>query len=241
MHSIGEIVAFALLMGLIGLAILIVLWPGEKQGRRVLARWGIGDPDGDEVAAAVTYLRRGRFWYPWLYLGLPPLLNSLDFPESMFSTFIATLLAGGLLAELLAQRPARGSRREAVLKRRGILDFVPVWAIVVSAVTELGAVAHLIVVASWTRLWLTGAALAVSWLIVLLAVRRPSTGSARADLALRRRSTHVALGLGIGSTAGLSWTANNLTAFLAFMVSLVAFIAIASPPGKRRPVGARAD
>ena len=62
MHSIGEIAAFALVMGLIGLAILIVLWPGEKQGRRVLARWGISDPDGDEVAAAVTYLRRGRFW-----------------------------------------------------------------------------------------------------------------------------------------------------------------------------------
>ncbi len=40
MHSLGGWLGFAFIMGLFGLAILIVLWPGERQGKRVLARWG---------------------------------------------------------------------------------------------------------------------------------------------------------------------------------------------------------
>ena len=40
-----NVLAVALIMGLVGLAILIVLWPGVKQGTRLLKRWGVPDPD----------------------------------------------------------------------------------------------------------------------------------------------------------------------------------------------------
>src|SRR5437763_13692055 len=235
MNSIGAYAGFAFIMGLVGLAILIVLWPGERQGKRVLAGWGIKDPSHDEVTAAVQYLRRRRFWYPWLYLLLPavPRLFGSELPDlSFMGTIFVILLAGGLVAELLAQRSARGPRREAVLETRGVLDFVPAWALVLGAVTELAAVANLAFAASWPRLWLALVLLLASWVIVLLAVRRPSAGTDRVDLALRCRSARVALGLGIGSAAGLAWTVGDFTSFLAFAVSLIAFSAIASPPGK---------
>ncbi|NBH10181.1 hypothetical protein GTY80_43930, partial [Amycolatopsis sp. SID8362] len=108
-----NVLAVALFTGLIGLAILIVLWPGEKHGKRLLERWGVPDPDAAEVALAVRYLKRRRLWYPWLFLALPPL-----FGDTTTGSVVATLLLGGLLAELLAQRPARGPRREADLTPR---------------------------------------------------------------------------------------------------------------------------
>src|SRR6184192_2138740 len=70
-----NVLAVALFSGLIGLAILIVLWPGEKHGKRLLERWGVPDPDPAEVALAVRYLKRRRLWYPWLFLALPPLFG----------------------------------------------------------------------------------------------------------------------------------------------------------------------
>lgn len=234
MNSLGGWLGFGLIMGLFGLAILIVLWPGERQGRRVLARWGVSEPFDAEVEVAVRYLKRRRFWYPWLWLGLPvlPKLVWPDLPDSdTLSSIFATLLSGGLLAEFLAQRPARGPRREAVLESRRILDFVPAWALVVAGITELAAIVNLVFTVAGFRLVLALVAVAASWLIVLLAVRRPAQATDRVDLALRCRSARVALGLGIGSAAGLAWV-GGFTSFLCFVVSLAAFIAIASPPGK---------
>jgi len=235
MHSLGGWLGFAFIMGLFGLAILIVLWPGERQGKRVLARWGVAEPFDAEIEVAVRYLKRRRFWYPWLWLGLPvlPRLAGLDLPESnTLGTIFATLLSGGLLAELLAQRPSRGPRREALLEQRGILDFVPAWVLILTGATELAAIVNLGFSVAGVRLVLAVAAIAASWLILLLAVRRPATGPERADLALRCRSARVALGLGVGAAAGLAWIGGNLPSMLGFVVSLAVFIAIASPPGK---------
>jgi len=119
-----------------------------------------------------------------------------------------------------------------LLEHRGILDFVPAWVLILTGVTELAAIVNLAFTAAGVRLVLAVAAIAASWLILLLAVRRPATGPERADLALRCRSARVALGLGVGAAAGLAWIGGNLPSFLGFVVSLAAFIAIASPPGK---------
>src|SRR4051794_8798465 len=139
-----NVLAVALIMGLVGLAILIVLWPGEKQGKRLLKRWGVPDPDDAEVALAVRYLKRRRFWYPWLFLAIPPLLDRTA--GSLFTT----LMLGGLIAELLAQRPSRGPRREAVLVRRTLLDLVPGWALGLSVLAAAGSIVVLAVAGRWT-------------------------------------------------------------------------------------------
>src|SRR5690348_8256480 len=120
-----NVLAVALFGGLIGLAILIVLWPGQKHGKRLLKRWGVPDPDDAEVALAVRYLKRRRIWYPWLFLALPPVIG-----DTTVGAFIATVLLGGLIAEVLAQRPSRGPRREAVLAPRTLLGIVPAWVLV---------------------------------------------------------------------------------------------------------------
>ena len=68
--SVGGVVGLAVLEGLFGLVILAILWPTRRSGVRLLGRWGVADPSEAELAEALTYLRRRRFWYPWLFLGL---------------------------------------------------------------------------------------------------------------------------------------------------------------------------
>src|ERR1700712_2720906 len=139
--DLGTTLALAAILGVFGLMMLVLLWPNEKSARKVLGKWGIGEPDEAEIAVAVRYLRRRRFWYPWLFLLLPALWKSgLGLPDpGTASTVGGTLLLGGLLAELFAQRPSRGARREAVLEARGLVDFAPVWMLIVSGVVELAA------------------------------------------------------------------------------------------------------
>lgn len=226
MQHLDNLLGVALIMGLFGLAILVVLWPGEKQGRRVLKRWGVPDPDAAELAEAVRYLKRRRFWYPWLYLAIPLVPQRED---SSMSTIFVTLLLGGLIAELLAQRPSRGARREAVLAPRMTADLVPVWALVLSGIAIAGSLVHLALTGRGTLLAIAAGAGLVSWLITLLAVRRPATGASRADLALRCRSARVAIGLGIGTCAVVAWPDGNLGSFLAFALGLAAFLAVVAP------------
>jgi hypothetical protein len=59
----------AVVAGACGVAFLGLFWPGERHGRRLLARWGIPAPEGQEIAHAVTYLRSRRVWYPWAFAG----------------------------------------------------------------------------------------------------------------------------------------------------------------------------
>ncbi|MEU7786760.1 hypothetical protein [Amycolatopsis sp. NPDC049159] len=227
-----NVLAVALLGGLIGLAILIVLWPGEKHGKRLLERWGVPGPDAEEVALAVRYLKRRRLWYPWLFLALPPL-----FGDTTTGSLVATLLLGGLIAELLAQRPARGPRREADLAPRTLTAIAPVWVLVLGALAAAGSVVHLAVTAQWKFLALAVGTVVLCAAITALAVRRPSAGAARADLALRCRSARVAIGLGIGGVTALGWPGGNLASFLVVVAGLAAFLAVTAPL-KRLPAAA---
>ncbi|KDN21327.1 hypothetical protein [Amycolatopsis rifamycinica] len=222
----------AVLMGLVGLAILIVLWPGKKHGKRLLERWGVAEPEPAEVELAVRYLKRRRLWYPWLFLAIPPLLD-----DTTTGSILATLLLGGLIAELLAQRPSRGPRREAELAPRALLGIVPAWILVLGGLAAAGALAHLALTAQWKLLAVAVGTALISAAITLLAVRRPAVGAARADLALRCRSARVAVGLGIGACTAIGWPAGDFVSFLAVVAGLAAFLAVTAP-AKPRPAAA---
>lgn len=227
-----NVLGVALLTGLIGLAILIVLWPGAKHGKRLLERWGVPAPDDAEVALAVRYLKRRRLWYPWLFLAIPPALG-----DTTAGTIVTTVMLGGLIAELLAQRPSRGPRREAVLTRRTLLDLVPAWALVLSGLAVAGSLVSLALTGRWTLLAVSAGAAVVSWAIALLALRRPAVGEPRADLALRRRSARVAIGLGIATCAAIGGPVQNLGSFLAVAAGVAAFLAVVAPI-RRQPASA---
>lgn len=227
-----NVLAVGLFTGLLGLAILIVLWPGEKHGKRLLERWGVAGPSAAEVALAVRYLKRRRLWYPWLFLAIPPLLD-----DGGAGTIVVTLLLGGLIAELLAQRPARGPRREAVLVPRTLRDVVPVWVLVLGGLAAAGAVTHLALTAQWKLLAVAVGTVVVCAAITLLAVRRPAVGEPRTDLALRTRSARVAIGLGIGACTAIGWPAGDFGSFLVVVAGLAAFLAVTAPV-KRQPAAA---
>ncbi|WP_326569193.1 hypothetical protein VSH64_46895 [Amycolatopsis rhabdoformis] len=231
--NIDNVVAVAIACGLFGLIILIALWPGQRQGTRLLAKWGLPHATPDQVSVAVLYLRRRRFWYPWLFVGLPLIPGASAFANGdNFSSITTVLLLGGLIAEVLAQRPTPSARREAVLAPRGILDFAPLWAIVVTALAAVAAAVRLAVVGEWPLFGFIVGGTAAAWGVVLLAVRRPAAGDPDVDLALRCRSARVALGLATAACATTAWPGGNLPSFLAFVVTLAAFIAIATPPRK---------
>ena len=73
--SLGTTLGVIAIEGLFGRLILTILWPTRRSATRLLRRWGVAHPTAAEQAQALTYLRRRRFWYPWLFLGLPAVLN----------------------------------------------------------------------------------------------------------------------------------------------------------------------
>ncbi|AEK40281.1 hypothetical protein [Amycolatopsis mediterranei] len=232
MLQLDNMLLVAAIMGVFGLVILIVLWPGKKHGKRLLKRWGVAEPDDGEVELAVRYLKRRRLWYPWLFLAIPPLLD-----DRGLGSILTTLLLGGLIAELLAQRPSRGPRREADLAPRTLLGVVPVWVLVLGGLAAAGSMVHLGLTAQWKLLAVAAGTVVVSAAITLLAVRRPPAGAPRADLALRCRSARVAIGLGIGACTAVGWPAGNLVSFLAVVAGLAGFLAVTAP-AKRLPAAA---
>jgi len=52
---------------LVFLLLLVVLWPTDVNGRRLLKKWGVAEPSDEQVAEGVRYLKRRRLLYPWLY------------------------------------------------------------------------------------------------------------------------------------------------------------------------------
>lgn len=141
-----------LLHGVIGVALLVVLWPTRSTGLRFLRRWGVADPDERQGALAVKYLRDRRLLYPLLFLGAPAATalaaRALGLPPTDSGgalRFLAALIVALLLAETLAAlRRARGLRI-ATLTRRSRRDLVPGWA--VGTLVALGAVAVALAVA----------------------------------------------------------------------------------------------
>jgi hypothetical protein len=140
-----------LLYGVLGVALLVVLWPTRSTALRFLRRWGVADPDERQGALAVKYLRDRRLLYPPLFLLAPTVTalaaHALGLPDSDSGSvrFLATLISALLLAETVAAlRRARGPR-VATLTRRHWRDLVPVWAI--GLLLTLGSVAALLAVA----------------------------------------------------------------------------------------------
>ncbi|WP_431877911.1 hypothetical protein [Amycolatopsis sacchari] len=228
---LDNILAVAVLLGLFGLVILVVLWPGAKHGRRLLVRWGVPEPSEVDVAEAVRYLKRRRFWYPWLFLALPLLGDAVGLARADDWTFVWTVLLGGLVGELLGWRPPAGPRREAMLRHRGVTDLVPAWALALLALAVAGGVVRAVLTRDWAWLGVDlGCALVVA-AVVLLALRRPAAGDAAVDLVLRARSARVATGLAIVVPAALPQFSQTLSLgpVLVFVVSLAAAIAVLSP------------
>ncbi|TDQ04279.1 hypothetical protein [Labedaea rhizosphaerae] len=182
-----------------GLYLFVLLWPDRRRSLKLLHRWGVRQPTEADVTEAQTYLKRRRYWYPVLFLGLPFVTGPLHVlpDENPGTGIIATLVGGGLLAELLAQRRPRHTHREAVLARRVVTDLVPWWALAVFAATAVAAVVRLSARHVWADLGVAGAAVLATGLIVVLAMRRPVSGTIEVDLALRLRSARVATALGI--------------------------------------------
>jgi len=228
-------VAFAIGPAVAGLILLIVLWPNEKQGVRLLAKWGVPNPAADQVPVAVRYLRRRRFLYPWLFVGIPLIPRADDVLGGRgFGSIVFVALFGGLIAELLAQRSPRQSRKEALLAPRGVLDFAPLWTLILNILAIGAAVASFAVQGQWPAAAVVLGAAAVSWLVVFLSVRRPAAGDPDVDLALRTRSARVALGLSVGTTGTLGLEVGAPPAFFAVLATTCAFIAIVGPPAKPR-------
>lgn len=221
-------VAVAAVSGLFGLLLLVLLWPGEKQGARVLERWGVAEPTDAEVRDAVRYLRRRRFWYPWLFLGLPLLTEFADLDERLpqaWASIPVTLLLGVLLAELFAQRPVVVRGDEDVLEPR-ILDLAPLWCFAAYAVVALLSVLPALG-------WPTAAGFVV-WtgvvaLIVTLAAVRPTSAHERADTALRVRSARVAVGLGAAVVATAFAPTEGTMTPLVMCAGLATWVLITSP------------
>ncbi|GAB3570035.1 hypothetical protein GCM10027445_22860 [Amycolatopsis endophytica] len=117
-------------------------------------------------------------------------------------------------------------RRTALLVRREIRDFVPVWALIVAGVVVVAALLRLALLQRWVELAVALVMTALAVLVVLLAVRRPADGRAEVDFALRTRSARVAVGLGLVTPASLAGEVTDLPGAALVVVSVVAFLAI---------------
>lgn len=243
-----NLMAQALTAGGIGLVLFIVLWPLPARATRLLERWGVAEPDGLETNEALRYLKRRRILYPGLYLTIslatsPYLQGNTD----LWSTVLACLLVGGLLAEMTALRPQQAAGQEASLVRRRVRDLVPVWSIWTAGVL-LGGLVALAVAAEmgagpllpshrWALLLGFGAA-ATGAAVVWLAVRRPPMRQNRADEALRRRSARVGIGLAmaaLGTIAASGGTVVGLALGVLGIVGWLAAIARVRPQGGSSP------
>ena len=123
--------------GLGGLLLLVLLWPTESSAVKLLRRWRIAEPTSAQVAEAWSYLRRRRFWYPWIFLAAPVVFGRFGAPGGDghgYQQMVVTALAALLIAELLALRPTRARIRTASLTPRGLFDLVPRWGVTVFAV-----------------------------------------------------------------------------------------------------------
>ncbi|MFJ8960281.1 hypothetical protein ACIRG5_12930 [Lentzea sp. NPDC102401] len=212
----------------VGVFLLIMLWPTASTGRRLLRKWQVRDPSDAQVEDAIRYLKRRRLLYPWLYvtIGFVPMNG-----DDSTTQFLVVVLAGTLLAELLALRVPREGRRVASLAPRGLSDIAAKGVLISYPVVVLAMAVPLVIWEQWARLgWLALSVLVVA-VIVWAAVARPAIGDEIVDLALRTRSVHVSAGLGAGMAGVL---VHGLLGF----VGILAWIAIANTkpmPAKTAP------
>jgi hypothetical protein len=252
--SFGNVVALIVVESLFALLVNAIVWPTKRSAKRLLRRWLVSDPTAAELAEALTYLRRRRIWYPWLFIGLPIAFDYtglLSNDQDDFWSFPAMLLIGALLAEMFAQRRGRAPIRAAIPVRRGLTDIVPVWALVLHTVAALGAFVLLgsaLAGVGWARHWypdwsarllwiaLIAAVLTVLvvWAVVGLALRRPAIAELRIDPVLRTRSARVPVGLGIATLCALiGGGQSDFRGGIVIVAGLFLWSMIASPVRRR--------
>lgn len=224
-----NVLGVTIVTGIFGLGILVVLWPGEKHGRRLLNRWGIDHPSDDDIVEAVRYLKRRRVAYPWLFVLLPVLGDVIGLTEDALWTIVWTLLLGGLFAELFALRPEKTAQRQAMLTHRRVLDVIPIWALVLLGLAVGGGLAHYAVEGRWQAVAVVAGCGLIAAGIVALAVRRPAAGDPVVDLVLRARSARVATGLAIAVPGALFQAEMSAAAAGVFVLGLIALRAVVGP------------
>lgn len=191
-----------LVYGLVGLVLLMALWPTPSNGRRLLEKWKVIDPSREQVAEGVRYLKRRRLLYPWLYIAAGLVTSRF---QGSIDDIVITVLVGTLLAELLALRPPRDRRREATLVPRGLFQIASPWVLAAHAASVITA---LVLAVLWNRgavvLVTIAAAAVVVALVTWAAVVRPASGDPAVDGALRTRSVHVSAGVATALVLGLA-------------------------------------
>lgn len=205
-----------------GLVVLVVLWPTTTTAKRLLKRWEVPHPTAEQLEEGIRYLKRRRLLYPLIFAGLaiaPPWADS-------GTQLVVIVLAGSLLAELLALRQRRDALRVATLTPRGLFDIASKWVLGSFAVIMAAAAVYLGVHQQWAKmLWL---ALTVAAVVVIIwaAVARPASGDEVVDMALRTRSVHVSAGLG-AALAGV------LAAHFLGLIGVLAWIAMSNTKPQR--------
>lgn len=230
--SFSAVLGVAIFMGVAGAVILYLLWPGPKQGVKVLRRWGIEQPLTSDIDEAVRYLKRRRIWYPWLFFLLPLLAEAAGMTEETASgvwSVVWTLLIGGLLGELFALRPNRTSRKAVLLARRRLIDLVPVPALVVLGIAVAGGVVETVLERQWLELGVVAVCTLVALAILVVTLLRPVSGRPVVDKALRIRSARMTTAFAIAVPATLPETDMNLPKFLFFVFCLIAVLNLVRP------------
>lgn len=201
----------------VGLVLLVLLWPTAANGKRLLKKWEVPDPTDAQVEDAVRYLKRRRLLYPWLY----PAIGYFTPLGNGHGDILVTVFAGTLVAELLALRSPRHARREATLTPRGLRDIASKYVLIAYVLFAVGAAVYLGIDRNWARAgWLALSILAVV-AVIWAAVARPASGDRIVDTALRTRSVHVSAGLGAAMAGAL------VPGWLGF-AGLLAWIAMAN-------------
>lgn len=208
----------------VGLFLLLALWPTRSTGKRLLKSWRVQDPTSAQIEDAIRYLKRRRFLYPWIFVGLTfvPLGSGRG-----VGSFAAIVLGGTLLAELIATQLHReGSQRVATLTPRGLFDIANQYVLISYAAIVAIGVVLLVVDLRIVQLPALVVSLAAVALVMWAAVARPADGDEVVDRALRTRSVHVSAGLGaavVGALVGggfgffcvLAWVAMANTNYVA--------------------------
>ncbi|MEO6088932.1 MAG: hypothetical protein ABIQ18_38055 [Umezawaea sp.] len=224
-------------VGVVGLLLLLLVWPTASSARKLLNTWRVHDPSAEQIDEALTYLRRRRVWYPWFFLATPLVFGWFGSANGGYNQALITGLAGLLIAELLALWSVRTSPRTTELAPRGLFDLIPKWAAslytLLVLMTEAYAVAGL---TGQREAWRQPGGLdgipgnsygPTPWIIALatagcllavaavcrLTMIRPTSGDGVVDTVLRTRSARVALGLGIALQGQLLAAAADRIAF----------------------------
>lgn len=123
----------AVFVGVMGALLTLALWPRHRAGREFLRRWHVPEPDDEQIALAVRYLRARR-WPIVPIMVLLLLLAQAAGGQLTDDGWLGLSLLGAVLVALLlaewsaALRHPSGATRTASLVRRRARDLLPGYA-----------------------------------------------------------------------------------------------------------------